>query len=141
MGIPISFSLMDFERFFLWLEITFRASRSQIFFKTSVLKKLAAFTWKHQCWNKFVKKRPQHRYFLLRTTPVVVPGHLHYFLFLLYFPLSHLSFCFMFTKSYRHVFFLSVLIFLVRMVTNIQKKKCSINKKHVFLAKLKEECR
>ena len=62
-----------------------RSSRTQMFFKTSVLKRFANFTGKHLRWSLFLKnlqaeglqlhkKRLQHRCFLLKfakflTTP------------------------------------------------------------------------
>ena len=73
-----------------------RSSHSQMFFKRGALKNFAILTGKHQCWRlflinlycNFIKKRLQHRYFLVniakflrtvfyRTLPVAVSGFKH----------------------------------------------------------------
>ena len=47
--------------------ISFRSIRSQMFFKSDVLKNFANFTGKHLCWSlNFIKKRLQHRRFPMK---------------------------------------------------------------------------
>ena len=55
---------MSLIRFFLYEQL--RSSHSQMFFKIGVLKNVANFTGKHQCWSFFLIKlfqRLQHRCF------------------------------------------------------------------------------
>ena len=105
---------------------------------------------KHLCWNNFIKKRPQHKCFptnivkflritFFRTALVVISGHLHYFLISFWF--SIFPFFFLFSSPIViewHVFFPSVLIFLVNMITSIQKKKCHINKKRCVSSQFRQ---
>ena len=42
---------------------TTRSSHLQMFFKIGALKNFAIFTGKHPCWNNFIKKRLQLRFF------------------------------------------------------------------------------
>ena len=123
-----------------------------MFFKIGAIKNLVIFTERHMCWNNFTKKRPQNRIFpvniakLLRTAFFI--EHCQWLLLNIYTePLTLFSnfalssffhfpiffFLLMFTNIYRMTYvFPSVLIFLVKMITNIQKKICNINKKSTY---------
>ena len=111
----------------------------QMFFKIEVLKYFAIFTGKHVRWNNFFRKRLQRRYFpvklknrfFCKTPSVAVSWCLHYLLMLLFLKFFQFPiFLLMFANSHRMKrVFPSALIFLVKMITSIQKKKYKTNKK------------
>ena len=108
----------------LLFEMTFRSSRSQMFFKIGVLKIFAIFTGKHPCWNNSIKKRLQLRVFSMNIAKNFKTAffieHLHW-LFLDNYITFYYLLLVMFTNSYKIIcVFTSVLSI---QITNIQKKK------------------
>ena len=121
----------------LLLKITFRGSRSQLFFKIGIPKNVAIFTGKKLCRNFLLKRDPTHVFSyehckILKNSffspPVDVSGHLHYFLILLFLTFSSSSF-FLLCSPVAVEWHVSpsVLIFLVKMIMNIQKKTHNTN--------------
>ena len=58
---------------FMKLELQYRNSRSQMFFKVGVLKNFVSFTGKHLCWSLFLIKLQAWRpNFLKKETPTQI---------------------------------------------------------------------